>query len=266
MEAEPADGGPWQRLDLAAAGLAEGGELVIEALASFHAPVDQVEFSRENVGGEITATISAEGIYLAATSGWLATADGALATYDLSLDTPAGFETVTQGRLVEHREEGGRLHTRWRSDDPSDGLDLVANRFVVTIARPIRDGLDACTYFLSDDPTLRATYLERTRAYIAMYEEMIGPYPYAKFATVENWFPTGYGMPSYTLLGGQVLRLPFIPYTSFGHEIAHNWWGNSVFVDPAEGNWCEGLTTWCADYHYKELESPGRRASTGATC
>ena len=60
---------------------------------------------------------------------------------------------------------------------------------------------------------------------------------------------------SYTLLGGQVLRLPFIPYTSFGHEIAHNWWGNSVFVDTDEGNWCEGLTVYCADYHYKELES-----------
>ena len=98
--------------------------------------------------------------------------------------------------------------------------------------------------------------MERTKAYITMYEEMIGPYPYTKFATVENWFPTGYGMPSYTLLGGQVLRLPFIPYTSFGHEICHNWWGNSVFVDTAEGNWCEGLTVYCADYHYKELESP----------
>lgn len=248
-------GGPWQRIDLAAAGLAGGGELDLEYGGMFNTPVDQVEFSRENVGGEISATISAEGIYLASSSGWLAGADSTLATYDVSLVTPAGYETVTQGRRAEHREEAGRLHTRWVSDDPSDSLDLVANRFVVT-CETIRDGLEACTYFLSDDLPLRTTYLERTRAYIAMYEEMIGPYPYAKFATVENWFPTGYGMPSYTLLGGQVLRLPFIPTTSFGHEIAHNWWGNSVFVEPAEGNWCEGLTTWCADYHYKELESP----------
>lgn len=255
IEAAPGEGGPWQRLDLAAAGLAQGGELVLEARAVFHAPVDQVAFSRENIGGEIVATISAEGIYLSSMSGWLASADGAFGTYDLTLDTPVGYETLTQGRLVERREEGGRLHTRWRSDDPSDSMDLVANRFVVT-CETIREGLESCTYLLSEDESLRATYLERTRAYIAMYEEMIGPYPYAKFATVENWFPTGYGMPSWTLLGSQVLRLPFIPYTSFGHEIAHNWWGNSVFVDVAEGNWCEGLTTWCADYHYKELEGP----------
>jgi hypothetical protein len=251
--AATADGGAWQRLDLATAGLAQGGELVLEARATYWSPVDRVEFSRENVGGEIAATISTEGIYLSSASGWLATADGAFGTYDLTLDTPAGFETVTQGEQVEHRVDGDRLRTRWVAKDPSDSLDLVANRFVVT-CETIRDGLQACTYFLSDDPPLRATYLERTRAYIAMYEEMVGPYPYAKFATVENWFPTGYGMPSYTLLGGQVLRLPFIPTTSFGHEIAHNWWGNSIFVDPDEGNWCEGLTSWCADYHYKELE------------
>ena len=255
VDDKPADGGPWQRLDLAAAGLAGGGELDLAYGGMFNSPVDQVEFSRENVGGEISATISAEGIYLASSSGWLAGADSTLATFDVSLDTPAGYETVTQGRRTEHLEAGGRLRTRWVSGDPSDSLDLVANRFVIT-CETIRDGLESCTYFLSDDPALRTTYLERTRAYIAMYEEMIGPYPYAKFATVENWFPTGYGMPSYTLLGGQVLRLPFIPYTSFGHEIAHNWWGNSVFVELSEGNWCEGLTTWSADYHYKELESP----------
>ncbi len=255
VEAGPEEGGPWQRLDLAAAGLAQGGELVLEARATFNAPVDQVAFSRENIGGEIVATISGEGIYLSSMSGWLATADGAFGTYDLTLDTPAGYETLTQGRLVERSESGGRLRTRWRADDPSDSLDLVANRFVVS-CDTIREGLESCVYLLTDDAALRDTYLERTRAYIAMYEEMIGPYPYAKFATVENWFPTGYGMPSWTLLGSQVLRLPFIPYTSFGHEIAHNWWGNSVFVDATEGNWCEGLTTWCADYHYKELEGP----------
>jgi aminopeptidase N len=30
-----------------------------------------------------------------------------------------------------------------------------------------------------------------------------------------------------------------------------------VFVDIDEGNWCEGLTVYCADYHYKELEGDG---------
>ena len=247
--------GPFLRLDLDLLGLAgSGGTLTMRYGGFFFQPVDSVVFSRENVGGEITATISDEGIYLSGQAGWLAWHPETLATHDVRIDTPAGFETVTQGRRTEHTVEAERLLTQWVAPHPSDGLNLIANRFFVH-TEPAVEGVTAYTFFLEDDPRLRATYMERTRAYIEMYQEMIGPYPYAKFATVENWFPTGYGMPSYTLLGGQVLRLPFIPYISFGHEICHNWWGNSVFVDIEQGNWCEGITVYCADYHYKELES-----------
>ena len=38
-------------------------------------------------------------------------------------------------------------------------------------------------------------------------------------------------MPSFTLLGPQIIRFPFILTSSYPHEILHNWWGNSVFVD-----------------------------------
>ena len=70
-----------------------------------------------------------------------------------------------------------------------------------------------------------------------MYRQLIGPYPYGKFALVENFWETGYGMASFTLLGPQVIRFPFILNSSYPHEILHNWWGNSVFVDYASGNW-----------------------------
>ncbi len=243
---------PHQVVDLEAAGFGPGDTVTFRLRGTFHQPTDQVNFSRENVGGEISATVGEEGIYLSSSAGWLPWHETTLATHRLEVRSPEGFVSVTQGRP----EPGAEPHvTTWIAEHPSDGLNLIANRFVVH-EEPVRDGVIAMTFFLEDDSRLRKTYMERTHAYIEMYEEMIGPYPYAKFATVENWFPTGYGMPSYTLLGGQVLRLPFIPYTSFGHEIAHNWWGNSVFVDIAGGNWCEGLTVWCADYHYKELESP----------
>jgi len=64
--------------------------------------------------------------------------------------------------------------------------------------------------------------------------------------------PTGFGMPSLTYLGRDVLRLPFIRATSLGHEVLHNWWGNGVRPDYARGNWSEGLTTFMADYAYRE--------------
>ncbi|MFT5234504.1 MAG: aminopeptidase N [Candidatus Krumholzibacteriia bacterium] len=246
--------GPYQRLIVSRMGLSNGGYLELTYQGVFLESVEDAEFSRENVGGEISATISEEGVYLSANAGWLVSAPGLLATHELTIDTPPGFEAVTQGERTSHQTTESGLRTTWLATHPSDGLNLVANRFVVH-EEEIRDGLVSMTFFMDDDPRLRAIYMERTRVYLDMYEKMLGPYPYTKFATVENWFPTGYGMPSYTLLGGQVLRLPFIPYTSFGHEIAHNWWGNSVFVDFSEGNWCEGLTVYCADYHYKAMES-----------
>jgi len=63
-------------------------------------------------------------------------------------------------------------------------------------------------------------------------------------------------MPTLTYLGIEVLRLPFIRATSLGHEVLHNWWGNGVYPDYALGNWSEGLTTFMADYAYKEREGP----------
>ena len=64
-------------------------------------------------------------------------------------------------------------------------------------------------------------------------------------------------MPSYTLLGPQVIRFPFILTSSYPHEILHNWWGNSVFVDYATGNWCEGLTAYMADHLIQEQRGQG---------
>ena len=45
------------------------------------------------------------------------------------------------------------------------------------------------------------------------------------------------------------------PHHFVGHEVLHNWWGNGVYPDYAQGNWSEGLTTFMADYAYKERES-----------
>jgi hypothetical protein len=54
-----------------------------------------------------------------------------------------------------------------------------------------------------------------------------------------------------------VIRLPFILYTSYPHEILHNWWGNGVYTDYERGNWSEGLTSYLADHLLKERRGKG---------
>ena len=104
---------------------------------------------------------------------------------------------------------------------------------------------------------LAERYLQATSHYLEIYSRLLGPYPYAKFALVENFWESGYGMPSFTLLGQRVMRLPFILHSSYPHEILHNWWGNSVYIDYSSGNWSEGLTTYLADYLLKEDQGKG---------
>ena len=102
---------------------------------------------------------------------------------------------------------------------------------------------------------LADAYLDDSRRYIELYSREIGAYPFSEFSVVASPLPTGFGMPTLTYIGAQVLQLPFIRATSLGHEVLHNWWGNGVYPDYATGNWSEGLTTFMADYFYKERES-----------
>ena len=106
---------------------------------------------------------------------------------------------------------------------------------------------------------LARKYLEAAKSYIAFYQQLIGAYPFVKFAVVENALQTGYGMPSFTLLGSRVIRFPFILHTSYPHEILHNWWGNGVYIDPKGGNWSEGLTAYLSDHLFPDLDGKGDR-------
>lgn len=205
---------------------------------------------KEDVG-ETIGIIDERGIYLSPACIWYPDIPYSLATFKVTSITPVGYEAVTQGTLLEKKLIGDNIHTTWEEKNLSEGCHLVAGRYKVTSVR--HNNIDVYAFFFPEEQGLVKTYLNAASRYLDMYQTLIGDYPYGKFAIVENFFQTGYGMPSFTLLGSAVVKLPFIVETSLGHEILHNWWGNSVFVDDSQGNWCEGLTSYMADYYYKEL-------------
>ena len=88
-----------------------------------------------------------------------------------------------------------------------------------------------------------------------MYEKYTGKYPFRRFSVVENFLPAGYSFPTFTLLGKDIVKMPFIVDTSLGHEVLHQWFGNLVYNPDKGGNWSEGLTTYVADHLYKENAS-----------
>jgi len=197
--------------------------------------------------------ISREGAYL--TGDWYPAVESPLSLFSLKVHVPKGFQAVAEADTVAIAESGQPNLVAFEFPHPVPAIHLVMAPYVV--ARERFRAIEIATYLLPEDQGLAQQYLAYTRRYLQMYEEMLGPYPFRRFAVVENILPTGYGMPTFTLLGRQVLKLPFIPETSLGHEILHSWFGNSVYVDYSSGNWSEGLTSYLADQHYAVLRGEG---------
>jgi aminopeptidase N len=209
---------------------------------------------------ELAPMTSSVGTFMPASSGWYPH-PGGLFTYTVTLSLPASQRGLVAGRLVEETLPDGadaRYVARFAFDASADGIDLMAGPYVVKEKWQERGGAKPVrlrTYFFRDLEPLADGYLADSARYIELYSRQIGAYPFDMFSVVASPLPTGFGMPTLTYIGAQVLKLPFIRATSLGHEVLHNWWGNGVYADYTRGNWSEGLTTFMADYFYKEQES-----------
>jgi len=237
---------------------AAGARLRIEYRGTL--PVLDRALDHRSVLGAMPPMAAADGSFLHSGSGWYPR-PAALFSYRVRLTLPAQQRGLVAGRLAAEelpRDAGGRYAATFEFEQPADGIDLMAGPYVVReklVPRRGAEPLRLRTYFYRNLDQLAEDYLEDSRRYIELYSEQIGAYPFSGFSVVASPLPTGFGMPTLTYIGAEVLKLPFIRATSLGHEVLHNWWGNGVYADYATGNWSEGLTTFMADYFYKERDS-----------
>ncbi len=213
---------------------------------------------------ETPGLISSAGVFLGGASFWVPSFGDGLLTFSLEvggLEPP--WDVVSQGRRTRHELDArGRRTTTWVVEHPTEEIYLVAGPW--TEYADSEGSVEIFAFLRTPEPGLANRYLDATKRYLRLYQGMLTPYPYSSFALVENFWETGYGMPGFTLLGPRIIRFPWILRSSYPHELLHNWWGNSVFVDPAGGNWCEGLTAYMADHLFAEQRGEGvtyRRAA-----
>lgn len=204
---------------------------------------------------ETPGIISETGVFLAGASFWYPVFGDALVTFALDVQMPAAWVSVSQGTRTFHEIKEDATQSRWHSPEAQEEIYLVAGQW--TEYTRAAGNVTAMAFLREPDAALAEKYLATTEQYLEMYQKLLGPYPYKKFALVENFWETGYGMPSFTLLGSKIIRMPFILHSSYPHEILHNWWGNGVYVDYAQGNWAEGLTTYLADHLIAEQRGSG---------
>jgi hypothetical protein len=225
-----------------------------------HDPPKEPRHLRFVTPSDTSGYIGPEGIYLSSESRWYPDHAGSIATFTVRVALPRGWTAITHGRRMTSLEpEPGTANgevTEWDVNEPTEALTLIANQFIRTAREwKSRDGASVLleTYLFAEDALLAQDYLEAASRYLDVYSRLLGAYPFPKFAVVENFFPAGLGMPSFTLLGSGVIKRRYVQPYALGHEIVHSWIGNHVFNRPGTGNWVEGLTTYLANYYYEEL-------------
>jgi hypothetical protein len=211
---------------------------------------------------ETAGHIGPEGLYLSSETQWYLDIPESLSEYRLRVALPAGWTAVTQGKVrssgpcpPELCSRADLTVTEWEPIQQTEALTLVANRFVTkTRDWSSRGGqrVQLNAYLFPEDAQLADEYLDATARYLESYIALLGPYPFNTFAVVENFFASGLGMPSFTLLGSAVVKRHYVQPYALGHEIVHSWIGNSVFNRVDHGNWVEGLTTYLANYYWHE--------------
>jgi aminopeptidase N len=170
------------------------------------------------------------------------------ATGELVVTAPAEYQVVANGLLLEQTDlPGGQRRTHWRQAVPiSSWLYAVgAARFAVHHAEPV-NGIPLQSWvFPQDRDEVVAGFEGTARAALLFFAEHVGPYAYEKLANVQAAGMKGGTEHASSIFYGEssVTGRPIVGLVA--HEIAHQWFGDSVTERDWDDVWLsEGFATY----------------------
>ncbi len=196
--------------------------------------------------------------------GWLRTADGAVglgqptgsmawfpgnhhpcdkATYDLAVTVPEDVGAVSNGELTGEKTRDGRTTYTWHTAEPMPShVVTVAVGTWETDRSTTEDGIDVYTAVDPRQADASRVVLESIPEITAWGEENFGPYPFSSTgAIVDRDEDAGYAL--------ETQNRPYFPGAPttvlLVHELAHQWYGNSVSPKTWRDMWLnEGFATY----------------------
>jgi len=170
------------------------------------------------------------------------------ATSEFIITAPAHYQVVANGRLKEELDlVDGRRLTHWKQSVPiASWLKAVAVAQFSARHLGTAWGVPLQSWVFHQDRDVGiVAFDEPTIQALAFFNEYIGPYPYEKLASVQA-AGMGGGMEHATVIfyGENVVDRG--PATNLvAHEIAHQWFGNSVTQRDWDDVWLsEGFATY----------------------
>lgn len=184
--------------------------------------------------------------------GWLPGVDhpSDKATCEFDVVAPARFQVVANGSLVEETDlPDGLRRTRWRESVrvPTYVMVIGVGPFAVEHGARFRD-VPIQHWVFPESRDLGFAAFAPTRHVLEFFSETIGPFPYEKLANVQSRTRWG-GMENASVIfyNEQSVGDGRDITTLIAHEVAHQWFGDSVTESDWSHIWLsEGFATYFA--------------------
>ena len=163
---------------------------------------------------------------------------------------PVAGMALKAGAAIDRVRSDQTGLSAWRTPYPIESMVLVGGNHEVH--RQQRGNTPLYLHLKRGQAVHVAGLFAALNRYLDRYEPLLGPYPGGELAVVDNFFSSGFAFPTFMLLASAVIDMGERSQTAHGyldHELLHGWWGNGVFVDPRDGNWCEALASYAANYY-----------------
>jgi aminopeptidase N len=175
------------------------------------------------------------------------------ALFDITLTVPVPMVALSNGVLTETTEEAGQLTYHWVMDDPMATYLATVNidEFILDESMS-ESGVRIRNYFPVELAQRGAEVFARQGEMIDFFETVFGPYPFAEYGAVVADTNLNFALENQTLslfgrgvLGDGGLRSGTPPESVIAHELAHQWFGNSVSLSQWRDIWLnEGFATY----------------------
>jgi aminopeptidase N len=197
-------------------------------------------------------------------TGWFPTGDGAFvanephgaptwfpcndhptdkATYDFRITVPHGVKAFANGVLVDQvKKAGGATTFVWHEDRPMATYLATATSGRFRLEQSTVAGLPSYTGVDPREARASRKVLARLPAILSLFDSTFGPYPFSSTGAIVDRAPfVGYALetqtrPLFDRAPDDVL---------LAHELAHQWFGDSVTPSSWSDVWLnEGFATW----------------------